>query len=95
MRHRLESIALWALLALPLSISPLLGLLTPYVTLVLVIPVFFVTIYQRRFAAAYSSYTARAFLAVFLLFALLFTLTADSVSDALRAFNFTMVLAYG
>lgn len=85
----------WALLILPLTLSPLLGLLTPYVALLFVIPVFLVTVRPREFANAYASYESRAFLAVFLVLAVIFAATADSVSDSLRAFNFTMLLAYG
>lgn len=87
--------AFWALLLLPLVISPVLGLLTPYATLLVIIPLFVVTLIRRQFTAAYSSYASRAFLAVFLILAIVFAVTADSISDALRAFNFTMLLAYG
>jgi O-antigen ligase len=95
MMGSLPTITLWALLLLPLVLSPVLGLLTPYVALLVIIPLFVVTIVRRQFAAAYASYEARAFLAAFVLLAVLFAITADSVSDALRAFNFTMLLAYG
>jgi O-antigen ligase len=92
---RLATFALWALLFLPLVASPLLGLLTPYVGLLVVIPVFFSGLMRGQFGAAYASWEARAFLAVFVILALAFAATADSVSDGLRAFNFTMLLAYG
>jgi O-antigen ligase len=95
MQQWLETITLWALLLLPLAILPALGLLTPYAALLFIIPLFFVTLFRRQFFAAYASYTARAFLFVFVVQAVLFTVTADSVSDALKAFNFTMILAYG
>jgi O-antigen ligase len=95
MSWRLAALTMWALLLLPLTLSPLLGLLTPYVALLFVIPLFFATIARGQFPAAYRSYPARAFLFVFVLLAVLFALTSDSVSDALRAFNFTMLLAYG
>jgi len=95
MAGRLTTFAFWALLLLSLVISPVLGLLTPYVTLLVIIPLFVVTLVRRQFAAAYADYTSRAFLAVFVILALVFAVTADSVPDALRAFNFTMLLAYG
>ena len=95
MAARLTIFAFWALLLLPLVISPVLGLLTPYATLLVILPLFVITLVRRQFAAAYSSYAARAFLVVFFVLALVFAVTADAVSDALRAFNFTMLLAYG
>jgi O-antigen ligase len=91
----LSLFAVWALLLLPLVISPILGLLTPYATLLVIIPLFVVALVRRQFATAYSDHAARAFLAVFVVLALVFVVTADDVSDALRAFNFTMLLAYG
>ena len=95
MQQRLETMTLWALLLLPLTILPVLGLLTPYAALLVIIPLFFVTLFRRQVFSAYLSYTARAFLFVFVVQAVLFTITADSVSDALKSFNFTMILAYG
>lgn len=95
MLARLNTYALWGLLLLPLTISPILGLLTPYVALVIVLPVFVWTLVTRRVGDAYKPYAARAFLVVFLVFLVLFALTADSVSDWLRAFNFTMLLTFG
>jgi O-antigen ligase len=92
---RLASLAHWLLLLLPLVVSPVLGLLTPYAALLVVIPLFVVTLLRRRFLPAYASYEARAFLAVFVVLAMVFVATADSISDSLRAFNFTMLLAYG
>ena len=85
----------WALLILALVLSPLLGLLTPYVSLVFAVPIFFVTLARGDIREAYATYEARAFFAVFVVLAAVFIITADSVSDALRAFNFTMLLAYG
>ena len=92
---RLPRAALWALLLLALVLSPVLGLLTPYAALIVVIPLFIVTLVRRNGGAAYSSYDARILLGVFVLFAIICAITADSPSDALRAFNFTMFLAYG
>jgi O-antigen ligase len=89
------SLVLWALLALPLVLSPLVGLLTPYLSLLIILPLFVVTIARGRFAAAYASYGARALLLVFIVLAVLFALTADSARDVLSAFNFTMLLCYG
>ncbi|MEO8758490.1 MAG: hypothetical protein ABI398_12170 [Devosia sp.] len=93
MTNRLAAFTLWALLLLPLTLS--LGLLTPYVALLVIIPLFLVTLFRRQFAFAFAPYEARVFLVVFVVFAILFVLTADSVSDVLRAFNFTMLLAFG
>lgn len=90
-----DKAALALLLILPLALSPLVGLLTPYVSLLVVAPVFFVVLFRRGPRAAYASYEARVFLSVFVLFAVLFAITADSVSDGLRAFNFTMLLTFG
>ena len=87
--------SLWAILLLPLVVAPVLGLLTPYVALLIIIPLFFVTLFRGQFGVAYASYEARAFLAVFVVLGLVFAIRADSVPDALRAFNFTMLLAYG
>ena len=95
MSARLTTAAVWALVLLPLVVSPLLGLLTPYVALLIIIPLFFVTLFRGKFFSAYASYDARAFLAVFAALALVFLVTADGASDALRALNFTMLLAYG
>jgi len=95
MAMRIATFAFWTLLLLPLVLSPLLGLLTPYVALVIVIPLFVVVLARHRFAAVYGSWEALTFLVVFAVLAVAFALTADSVSDALRAFNFTMLLAYG
>jgi len=95
MLSRLEQAALFALLALPLAVSPLLGLLTPYVALLVIVPVFFAVLVRRGPRAAYASYEARSFLAIFVLLAVLFAMTADSASDGLRAFNFTMLLTFG
>lgn len=83
------------LLALPLTIAPLLGLVTPYASLLVVVPLWFVTFNRRQIAAAYEPYAARVLLIVFLLLGAIFVITADSVSDALRAFNFTMLLMFG
>ena len=94
-RYRWVSLTLWALIVLALVLSPLLGLLTPYVSLIFVIPLFFVTLLRGEILEAYSSYEARAFLAAFAAIALICVLTAGSVADGLRAFNFTMLLAYG
>ena len=95
MIKRLPSWTRWALLLLPLVVSPLLGLLAPYVALVVIIPLFIVTLVRRDALAAYASYDARALLGIFILFAIICAITADSVADTLRAFNFTMFLAYG
>ena len=92
---RLPSIALWALLLLALVVSPVLGLLTPYAALIVIIPVFVITLVKREALAAYTSYDARVLLGAFVLFAIICAITADSPSDALRAFNFTMFLGYG
>lgn len=94
-RARLGLTALYSLLLLPLAISPLLGLLTPYVALLIIIPLFVMTLVRKRALAAYASYDARAFLLVFVVLGIVFAVTADSVSDVLRAFNFTMLLAFG
>jgi len=95
MTTRLATVALWALLLLPLVLSPLLGLLTPYAALLVVIPILVIVLARARSALAYASWEARAFLLVFAVLAIVFAATADSVSDVLRAFNFTMLLAYG
>jgi len=95
MRARLTTATFWALLVLALVLSPLLGLLTPYVSLLFIVPLFFVTLARGEMLAAYETYEARAFLAVFVVIAIICGVTADSVSDALRAFNFTMLVAYG
>ena len=95
MIKQLPTWTLWALLLLPLVISPLLGLLTPYVALLVIIPLFAVTLVRRDGRAAYTSYDSRMLVGIFVLFAIICAITADSVSDALRAFNFTMFLAYG
>lgn len=95
MRLRLEAITLWALVLLPLVMSPALGLLTPYASLLFVIPLFLVTLARCKLREAYATYEARVFLAVFVVMAVICAVTADSVSDTLRAFNFTMLLAYG
>ncbi|HVY52421.1 MAG TPA: O-antigen ligase family protein [Devosia sp.] len=91
----LRPLALWAVLLLPLVLSPLTGLLTPYVALLVIVPLFAATMVRGRAADAYSSYAARAFVVVFAVLAALFVATADGVSDALMAFNFTMLLCYG
>lgn len=95
MTGRLATFGLWAMLLLPLVAAPLLGLLTPYVALLVVIPVFFSSLLRGEFGAAYASWEARAFAVVFVVLASIFAATADSVSDGLRAFNFTMLLGYG
>lgn len=95
MAERLTIFASWALLVLTLVLSPLLGLLTPYVSLAIVIPVFFVTLARGQIRQAYATYEARALVGVFVVLAIICAVTADSVSDALRALNFTMLLAYG
>jgi O-antigen ligase len=92
---RLPAITLWALLLLALVISPVLGLLTPYAALLVILPLFVVTLIRRNAHLAHASYDARVLLGAFVLFAIICTITADSPSDALRAFNFTMFLAYG
>ena len=95
MAARLPIAAIWALLVLALLLSPLLGLLTPYVSLLIVVPVFAATLARGQLRQAYATYEARAFLAVFLVLAVICAVTADSASDVLRALNFTMLLAYG
>jgi O-antigen ligase len=95
MATRLATFAFWALLLLPLVISPPLGLLTPYAALLVIIPLFFAVLIKHKFGAAYASWEARAFFAVCIVLAIVFVATADSVSDGLRAFNFTMLFAYG
>lgn len=95
MAQGLASVIVWALLLLPLVVSPVLGLLTPYATVLIVVPLFVVILVRRQFATAYADYAARALLVVFVVLAIAFAATADGVSDALRAFNFTMLLTYG
>jgi O-antigen ligase len=95
MAARLPIAAIWALLVLALLLSPLLGLLTPYVSLLIVVPVFAATLARGQLRQAYATFEARAFLAVFLVLAVICAVTADSASDVLRALNFTMLLAYG
>lgn len=95
MTGRLPTITLWALLLLALVISPVLGLLTPYAALLIILPLFVITLVRRNALAAYASYDARVLLGVFVLFAVICAITADSVRDVLNAFNFTMFLAYG
>jgi O-antigen ligase len=95
MSARLAGIAGWSLLLLALVLSPLVGLFTPYLALIVILPLFVVTLASPDRWAAWSSYEARALLFVIGAFALLFAITADSVSDALHVFNFTMLLAYG
>jgi len=92
---RLPAISLWALLLLALVISPVLGLLTPYAALLVILPLFVVTLIKRDAIAAYASYDARVLLGAFVLFAIICAITADEPKDVLRAFNFTMFLAYG
>lgn len=92
---RLPTAALWALLLLALVISPVLGLLTPYAALLVILPLFVVTLVRRQALAAYASYDARIMLGIFVLFAVICAITADEPKDALRAFNFTMFLTYG
>ena len=95
MSARLRIITLWALLLLALVISPVLGLLTPYVALPVILPLFVVTLVKRQALTAYASYDARVLLGAFVLFAVICAITADELKDALRAFNFTMFLTYG
>ena len=95
MSAKLAVAVLWALLVLPLALSPLIGLFTPYLALLVIIPLFAATLVRSDRLSAWSSYDARALLVVFAGLAVLFAITADSVSDDLRAFNFTMLLAYG
>ncbi|MBN9304994.1 MAG: hypothetical protein BGO82_10190 [Devosia sp. 67-54] len=95
MTARLPAIALWALLLLALALSPVLGLLTPYAALLVILPLFVVTLIRRNAPAAYASYDARVLLGIFVLFAIICAITADSASDVLRALNFTMFLTYG
>lgn len=83
------------LLVLVLALSPVLGLITPYLVAPLGIAVWIATLVQGRLRAAYAEPPARLLLAIFLLLGLLFALTADSPSDALRAFNFIMLLLFG
>jgi O-antigen ligase len=92
---RLPTIALWGLLLLALVISPVLGLLTPYAALLIIVPLFVVMLARRNAVAAYASYDARVLLGAFVLFAIVCAVTADEPKDALRAFNFTMFLTYG
>src|ERR1700712_5025095 len=95
MSARLPGAFLWTLLLLPLTLSPLVGLLTSYVALPVILPLFVMTLVRAGRWSAWSAYDARAFLVVFVALAILFAITADSISDVLRAFNFTMLLAYG
>ena len=95
MMAALPKITVWVLALLALALAPLLGLLTPYVALLVIIPLFFVTLFRGQFLAAYRSYDARAFLGVFVVLAVLFALSADAPGDILHALNFTMLLAYG
>lgn len=95
MTGRLPTITLWALLLLALVISPVLGLLTPYAALLIILPLLVITLVRRNAKAAYASYDARVLLGVFVLFAIICAVTADSVRDVLNAFNFTMFLTYG
>ena len=80
----LSLFAVWALLLLPLVISPILGLLTPYATLLVITPLFVVALVRRQFATAYSDHAARAFLAVFVVLALVFVVTADDDSTPIE-----------
>jgi O-antigen ligase len=84
-----------ALLVLSLMISPLLGLLTPYVIGLIAVAVWLVTAARGQLPAAYGNYPARAFLFAFALLAVLFALSAEAPEDVLNAFNFTMLLLFG
>lgn len=59
MAARLTALAFWTLLALALVLSPLLGLLTPYASLLIVIPVFVATLLRGEIVLAYATYEAR------------------------------------
>lgn len=83
------------LLVLVLAVSPLLGLITPYLVALLGIAVWIASLARGRLAAAYAEAPARLLLAIFLLLGVLFALTADAPSDALRVFNFIMLLLFG
>jgi hypothetical protein len=92
---RLDRITLPGLLLLALTLSPIIGLLTPYLNLLFVIPLFFIVLLTGRFQEAYRSFTTFALLAVFVVLAIVFAVTADSPGDALKALNFTELLTFG
>lgn len=83
------------ILALVLVVSPVLGLITPYLVALLGIALWIVALARRRLLAAYAELPAQLLLAAFLVLGVLFALTADAPSDALRAFNFIMLLLFG
>ena len=90
-----ERATLVVLLILVLAASPLLGLITPYLVALIGIAVWLATLLQGRLAAAYAEPPARLLLAVFIVLGLLFAVTADAPADALRVFNFIMLLLFG
>ena len=92
---RIERTTSIALLVLVLSASPLLGLITPYLVALIGIAVWLATLLQGRVLAAYAELPARLLLAVFVVLGVLFAVTADAPSDALRVFNFIMLLLFG
>jgi O-antigen ligase len=83
------------LLVLVLAASPLLGLITPYLVALICIGVWLATLLQGRLAAAYADLPSRLLLGVFVVLGVLFAVTADAPSDALRVFNFIMLLLFG
>ncbi|MEO6013287.1 MAG: O-antigen ligase family protein [Devosia sp.] len=92
---RLVKIAAGAALLLALVLPTIVGLITPYLLVVIGLGLWLVLLFTGRLPTAYSTPTAKALLIAFAALLVLFTLTMQSWRDPLYAFNFTMLFLYG
>jgi O-antigen ligase len=89
--RRALALVLW----LTLVLCCVVGLPTPYLVGIVGIVVLIALLFQRRLADAYKPLAARLFLIAFAVLAACFAISAQSVFDPLRVFNFTALLLFG
>jgi O-antigen ligase len=84
-----------AVLGLTLVLCCVLGLITPYLLIIVSIVIAARTAMQARLGEAWHSTGARLFLLAFAIIAACFALTAQAPGDVLYAFNFIMLPLFG
>lgn len=84
----------WVLLALSLTLSTLIGLLTPYLLGLIALGLLIVYIVRGKLLEVYRPLASRLFLLAFVLIAVEYAITAQQPRDILYAFNFAMLLLF-
>ncbi len=94
-RGIVERSLVWLLLALTLVLSTSIGLLTPYVVVVLALATWLVLLFTGRLPESYHPLAGKLSLIAFVLILVDFGLTAKGAPDVLYAFNFSFLFLFG